>query len=87
MSTSSKITTKRSGVMTSEVGTITGDLEVTTDVKDGKTEVLVAYAGAKDVYHVKGQPLEGEVAHEEVLDRLSTEPGDDEYGNPVPISL
>ena len=41
------------GVMTDEVGAITGELELLTRLMpDGGTEALVRYAGAQDLYTV-----------------------------------
>ena len=43
------------GVMTDEVGAITGDLELLTRVTPGgDIEAMVRYAGAKDLYTVSG---------------------------------
>ena len=78
------ITAPPGGVMTREVGAVTGDLEVWLDeTRPGR--VLVRYVGAEDVYTVvgsaKGLTL-GEVAA-----RLAVDPGVDADGNPVASSL
>jgi hypothetical protein len=46
------------GVMTDEVGTITGELELLTSrTPDGGIEAMVRYAGAQDLYTVSGSPV------------------------------
>ncbi len=86
------------GVMTEEVGAVTGDLELLTrlarEAGDAQLEVLVRYAGANEWYTVSGSPLAkpagGEdhhrASHEEVLARLTT-PGLLEGGNEQPVAL
>jgi hypothetical protein len=88
------------GVMTEEVGAITGDLELLTRVTpDGRgIEVKVRYAGAKDLYTVSGSPVrtatlsehpdqaEHRAAHERILEALTT-PGRIESGNELPVDL
>lgn len=86
------------GVMTEEAGAITGDLELLTrPTPDGSgIEVLVRYAGARDLYTVTGSPVrvvsetpdddEFRAAHERVLERLTT-PGVVEGGNDLPADL
>jgi hypothetical protein len=47
----------RGGVMTDEVGTITGDLTLRTELAaDGTVQVLVQYLGAAEWYRVTGAP-------------------------------
>jgi hypothetical protein len=86
------------GVMTEEAGAITGDLELLTrPTAIGRAiEVLVRYAGARDLYTVSGSPVraasespneEHQAAHERIL-RLLTTPGRaDEVGNELPADL
>ena len=86
------------GVMTEEVGAITGELELLTRVApdDGGIEVLVRYSGAKDLYTVSGSPVravsehpnqrEHRAAHERILETLTT-PGWVESGNEMPVGL
>jgi hypothetical protein len=88
------------GVMTDEVGAITGELELLTCVTpDGRgIEVLVSYAGARDLYTVSGSPVraatlseragqaEHRAAHERILETLTT-PGRVESGNEKPVDL
>lgn len=81
MSNSSKITTEAGGVITDEVGAVTGDLVVSTNPSDGKTTVTVAYDGAKDVYTVKGSPLGAVVDHDTVINHLTTPAKPDSVGN------
>jgi len=59
------------GVMTDEVGVVTGEVELrTTCAADGTLEATVRYAGALDWYHVTGtaglrlaDPADHEPAH------------------------
>jgi hypothetical protein len=85
------------GVMTDEVGAITGELELLTCViPDGGLEAMVRYAGAKDLYTVSGSPVravsahpdqvEHRAAHERILETLTT-PGRIEGGNEMPVDL
>jgi hypothetical protein len=84
------------GVMTEEVGAVTGELELLTRPFDGALQVLVRYAGAKEWYTVEGGPVaaSGETAqllgslHERVLAHLTEEPaaeaGDASEGGNAP---
>ena len=84
--------------MTEEAGAITGELELLTrPASDGSgIEVLVRYAGARDLYTVSGSPIhavsgapdddEFRKTHERVLDRLTT-PAAPEGGNEPPADL
>lgn len=55
----STITSITGGVMTKEVGAITGELEVATHpTRGGLIEVAVRYAGAEEWYVVEGSPVE-----------------------------
>jgi hypothetical protein len=83
--------------MTEEVGAITGELELLTRViPDDGIEVMVRYAGAKDLYTVSGSPVravsehldevEHSPAHERILETLTT-PGRVEGGNEMPVDL
>jgi hypothetical protein len=88
------------GVMTDEVGTITGELELQTRATpDGRgIEALVSYAGAQDLYTVSGSPVqratlsehpdqgEHRAAHERILETLTT-PAGFESGNEMPVDL
>ena len=85
------------GVMTEEVGAITGELELLTRVlPGGGIEAMVRYAGAKDTYTVSGSPLravsappekvEHRAAHQHILKTLTT-PGRVESGNENPVDL
>jgi hypothetical protein len=88
------------GVMTDEVGAITGELELLTCVTpDGRgIEALVSYAGAQDLYTVSGSPVraatpskragqaEHRATHERILESLTT-PGSVESGNEKPVEL
>jgi hypothetical protein len=87
------------GVMTDEVGAITGELELQTRAtQDGGIEVMVRYAGAQDLYTVSGSPVraaslseragqaEHRATHERILETLTT-PGSVEGGNEMPVEL
>ncbi len=82
------------GVMTEEVGAVTGELELLTrPASEGALEALVRYAGAEEWYTVSGSPLamvagkeNHRASHEEVLARLTT-PGPVEEGNELPVDL
>jgi hypothetical protein len=81
--------------MTEEVGAITGELELltrpTSEAGEGKLEVLVRYAGAKEWYTVSGSSVGVDIEdhrafHEATLARLTT-PGPLESGNELPLDL
>ena len=85
------------GVMTEEVGAITGELELLTRLTpNGGMEVMVRYAGAQDLYTISGSPvyavsersdrLEHRAAHERILETLTT-PRSVESGNEKPVDL
>lgn len=70
------------GVMTVEVGAVTGELILATRTDGGASlvEVLVSYVGAEEQYTVAGSPvpLEGrthERAHWDFIERLQTPVG------------
>ncbi|WP_190820191.1 hypothetical protein [Saccharopolyspora pogona] len=48
----SEVTAPPGGVMTDEVGVITGDLELATECTDGDVTVWVRYAGAAEWYRL-----------------------------------
>jgi hypothetical protein len=53
------VTAGPGGVMTDEVGVVTGDLTVRTQATDdGSVRALVAYQGALDWYTITGGPTE-----------------------------
>ena len=78
--------------MTTEVGVITGELELLTrpTADDSGIEASVRYAGARDLYTVAGSPLRTiethEDIHEVILERLTT-PGRVEGENELPVDL
>jgi hypothetical protein len=49
-------TAKPGGVMTDEVGTVTGELTLCTELADGAVRVLVQYLGADEWYHLTDAP-------------------------------
>ncbi len=84
------------GVMTKEVGAITGDLEIATrPTGTGIIEVTVRYAGASEWYTVEGSPIESgggcgsselDELHERIVEHLTT-PGPIVEGNEEPVYL
>ncbi|WP_129841921.1 hypothetical protein [Streptomyces sp. RFCAC02] len=73
----SVFTAPKGGVMTSEVGVITGELELHTDADaDGVLTLRVRYAGADEWYTVDGgpwrlhDPRDHEVLHEVLVNML-----------------
>lgn len=95
--TRSTIASTVGGVMTEEVGAVTGDLEVATRPRAEGIEVAVRYAGADEWYTVDGGPIkldnvsglspsELRELHERVVRHLTT-PGMIVDGNEEPASL
>jgi hypothetical protein len=92
--TRSTITSTTGGVMTGEVGAVTGELEVATRPRSGTIEVVVRYVGADEWYAVDGSPIAVNNAdelsyselHEHVV-RYLTRPGVVVKGNEEPASL
>lgn len=87
----STFTSPTGGVMTHEVGSITGDLELlTVETGVGMMDALVRYVGAEDWYTVEGSPVSmGEdhsSTHKVILARLGT-PGPVEFENEQPTDL
>ncbi len=86
----SPFTSTSGGVMTVEVGAITGELELQTRPTDSGFEARVRYAGARDLYTVSGSPVRTtqthRKAHETILGRLTT-PGRVERNNEHPVDL
>ena len=85
------------GVMTKEVGAVTGDLEISTRAEGVSLGVSVRYAGAEEWYTVEGSPIsqagttpscpdELRELHQQVLDHLMR-PGRVVDGNELPASL
>jgi hypothetical protein len=58
------------GVMTDEVGVVTGDLTVSTELADGQVAVRVQYKDAAEWYMVTG--AKAPLAHPEDLDAVHT---------------
>jgi hypothetical protein len=82
------------GVMTDEVGAVTGNLEIVTRVAAERLDVSVRYAEADEWYTVTGSPVSLGAAnyytpaglHERVVSYL-TKPGPVVDGNEEPVSL
>ena len=83
-------TSTAGGVMTEEVGAVTGDLELLCRPEAGGLHVLVRYAGTDDWYTVSGSPLrtrgDGEKTRERLLKHLGT-PGPVVDGNEKAVAL
>jgi hypothetical protein len=95
--TRSIITSTIGGIMTKEVGAVTGELEVLTRHRVECIEVAVRYAGAEEWYTVEGSPIDLDNAsslppselrelHEHVVRHLTT-PGKVVEGNEQATSL
>ncbi len=95
--TRSTFTTTTGGVMTVEVGAVSGELEVVMHPRERTLEVLVRYAGAEEWYTVEDSPIVLENAavlssselcelHDRVVRHL-TIPGAIVAGNEEPTSL
>jgi hypothetical protein len=90
----STICSTAGGVMTDEVGTVTGDLEIVTRVAAERLDASVRYAGADEWYTVTGSPVSLDAAgrytpanlHERAVNYL-TKPGPVVDGNEEPVSL
>lgn len=67
--------TATQGIMTVEVGAITGDVEIETRETSDGVVVTVAYEGARDVYTVEGSPAPVGTSHEEIIARLTNDTG------------
>ncbi|ARZ66072.1 hypothetical protein SMD11_0406 [Streptomyces albireticuli] len=53
-----KVTAGPGGVMTDDVGVVTGDLTIVTTSRDGRdAEVTVQYTGAEEWYTMTGSPV------------------------------
>ena len=69
------------GVMTDEVGVVTGDLELRTTLEDGVLRALVRYEGAEEWYAVTGascrlaDPRDHEAVHGVLLGVLNRPEG------------
>ncbi|WP_119067902.1 hypothetical protein [Rubrobacter indicoceani] len=86
----SKIESTRGGVMTAEVGAVTGTLELVTTVSDGTVEVRVRYVDAEDLYTVEGSPTKTALPEAECHGRiceLLTTPGEKRGFNEDPTTL
>jgi len=86
----SSFTSTTGGVLTVEVGAITGDLELLTRPAHSGIEAEVRYAGARDLYTVRGSPVSTtdthHKTHKAILEQLTT-PGNLEHGNELPVDL
>jgi len=70
---SSDVTAGPGGVMTDEVGVVTGDLTVQTEADDdGTLRCQVQYQGADESYTITGAPSSGDLdaVHAVVVDRV-----------------
>lgn len=84
----STVDTPTGGVMTEEVGAITGLVVITTSPSDhGGLDVTIAYKGARDTYSVVGSPTHAGIRHNQVIDHLTSDQGTTNSGNPAPADL
>lgn len=65
--------TATQGIMTDEVGAITGDVVITTEEQEHGIKVTVAYTGARDTYTVTGSPAQLGTAHDQIIKMLTRE--------------
>jgi hypothetical protein len=71
METKTSIFTATHGVMTQEVGVISGELELrTTCQEDGTLELKIAYVGAIDVYTLPGSSRVHDVRDHDVIHQM-----------------
>lgn len=91
----STITSTTGGIMTRDVGAITGELEIATrSIDKGTIEVAARYAGVNEWYAVEGSPFQAadtgglslSELHKRVTEHLTT-PGPVVEGNEEPVSL
>lgn len=73
MSLTSTFTSRGSGIMTREVGVVTGRLELETSEQDGQVVSRVRYEGADEWYRLEEEPTIGsaEAVHAGLLGALS----------------
>lgn len=76
-----QFTTPPGGIMTDDVGVITGDVEARIE----GDLVRIRYAGADEEYTVSGSV--GALTPDEVWERLTSDPGVDEFDNPRHVDL
>lgn len=79
--TSRVLTPPPGGIMTKDVGAITGPVEIALD----GDEVRVRYEGAAEWYTIVGSA--GDRSVDELTTVLTTDPGVDEHGNAASVSL
>ena len=81
-------TSTTGGVMTDEVGAVTGELELSCRPEADGLRVLVRYAGTEEWYTVSGSPAQGDPgeALEKIVDHLQT-PGPVVDGNEKAVTL
>lgn len=93
----STFTSTTGGVMTEEVGAVTGDLEIATRPEGAAVRISVRYAGAEEWYTVEGSPIsltstappgpdELRELHQRILSHLTT-PDRVVDGNELSVSL
>ncbi|MGW5649431.1 hypothetical protein ACWEV3_19150 [Saccharopolyspora sp. NPDC003752] len=77
----SEVTAPPGGVMTDEVGVITGDLELATECADGDVTVWIRYAGAAEWYRLSAadchlhDPRDHEALHNALIAVLNRPAG------------
>lgn len=88
---STTITAREGGIMTAEVGTITGEVEVSTSLEGDAVATRVRYAGAEEWYTPEGlEPVAGpdvDAAHEHAVTALGSpapNPAPEDANDPAP---
>lgn len=84
-------TIESQGILTVEVGAVSGALDVTTTLSDGSAVVTVAYHEAAEAYTVAGSGIETDLdeaaLHQVVIAHLTQAPSRDASGNVPNLDL
>lgn len=78
------LVTPPGGIMTREAGAITGDVEVWIK-PENPAQAGIRYIDADDMYTVRGN-VEGRTI-DQIVSRLTADPGADDDGNPIAVEL
>lgn len=78
----SNVEAPKGGVMTNDVGVISGELTIETRSGEGGTDVIATYVGSTDRYIVSGSPVGSKPSHQEVVAHLTKDRGTGPDGNP-----
>lgn len=74
------------GVMTREVGAVTGKLSLKSEEDDGRKIARVAYEGSDEFYTVVGS-VDKSLGDEDIVKHLTADVGYDEFGNAKTVDL